>query len=53
LHEGVLELEEEFHETEFGETGETGEGEGILGAIGNVLGGLLGEGETDEENEFG
>jgi hypothetical protein len=42
--EGELEseLEQEFQETQ-------GEGEGILGAIGNVLGGLLGEGEAEQE----
>jgi hypothetical protein len=42
------ELESEF-EQEF-ET--EGEGEGVLGTIGNVLGGLLGEGETTAESEF-
>lgn len=40
------ELEEELHENG------AGEGEGILGAIGNVLGGLLGEEEL-EQHEFG
>jgi len=42
--EEELALEEELHEA-----GEAGEGEGILGAIGNVLGGLLGEEELHEE----
>jgi hypothetical protein len=44
LHEleGELEGEGEFE----------GEGEGFLGAIGNVLGGLLGEGELEGEGEF-
>lgn len=37
--EEELALEEELHEV-MHESGETGEGEGILGAIGNVLGGL-------------
>jgi hypothetical protein len=42
------EFEQELHETET----EAGlEGEGILGSIGNVLGGLLGEGETEGELE--
>jgi hypothetical protein len=49
------ELEQELHELHEGEVEgeeEAGlEGEGILGAIGNVLGGLLGEGE--EEGEIG
>jgi len=46
LHE--LEGEEEFE----WETHEGGaEGEGILGTIGNVLGGLLGEGEGEEESQ--
>src|ERR1700751_6153353 len=43
LHEGNEELEWETPEA-------GGEGEGILGAIGNVLGGLLGEGEAEEES---
>jgi hypothetical protein len=43
LHEGEGEFEWETHES-------GAEGEGILGAIGNVLGGLLGEGEAEEES---
>jgi len=49
-HEGELELEleSEFHEGEL--EGEAGlEGEGWLGAIGNVVGSLLGEGEGEHE----
>jgi hypothetical protein len=43
------EFEQELNETE----SEAGlEGEGILGSIGNVLGGLLGEGEFEGEMEF-
>jgi hypothetical protein len=50
------ELEQEFHELHEGELegelGEAGmEGEGILGTIGNVLGGLLGEQEGEFEGE--
>src|ERR1051326_7070518 len=49
------ELEQELHELHEGELegeGEAGlEGEGILGTIGNVLGGLLGEGEAEGEGE--
>jgi hypothetical protein len=41
------EFEQELHETEAGH-----EGEGILGSIGNVIGGLLGEGETESELEL-
>lgn len=49
--EQELEQELELHEGE-GE-GEAGlEGEGILGTIGNVLGGLLGEGEGEGESEL-
>jgi hypothetical protein len=44
LHESEEELEWESHEG-------GAEGEGIMGAIGNVLGGLLGEGE-EESHEF-
>jgi len=44
LHEGEGELEWESHEA-------GAEGEGILGAIGNALGGLLGEGE-EEAHEY-
>jgi hypothetical protein len=40
-HETEWELEEELHESG------AGEGEGILGTIGNVLGGLLGEEELE------
>ena len=43
------EFEQELHETE-AEAGH--EGEGILGSIGNVIGGLLGEGETESEMEL-
>jgi hypothetical protein len=44
------EFEQELHETE----AEAGlESEGILGTIGNVLGGLLGEGESTGETEAG
>src|ERR1700758_4367935 len=51
LHEFEGEGEEEF-EWESHESSGEGEGEGgILGTIGNVLGGLLGEGE-EEANEF-
>ena len=44
LHEGEGEFEWESHEG-------GAEGEGILGAIGNALGGLLGEGE-EESHEY-
>jgi hypothetical protein len=44
------ELESEF-EQEFEAEGE-GEGEEFLGGLGNMLGGLLGEGETTAESEF-
>jgi hypothetical protein len=46
------ELAHELHEDEEEfelESQEAGEQEGILGAIGNALGGLLGEGESEEE----
>ena len=42
-----LELEQEFHEDELED--ETTEGEGWLGAIGNVVGSLLGEQESEDE----
>lgn len=45
----VHELHEGHTEGGFGEAGM--EGEGILGTIGNVLGGLLGEGESELETE--
>jgi len=53
LHEDAHELHELEGEGEFEwETHESGaEGEGILGTIGNVLGGLLGEGEGEEESQ--
>jgi hypothetical protein len=54
MHEGELEmeLEEEFHEGELENEGESSlEGEGWLGAIGNVVGSLLGEGEEELEGE--
>src|SRR6516162_7620489 len=54
LHEGELEmeLEEEFHEGELESEEESSlEGEGWLGAIGNVVGSLLGEGEEELEGE--
>jgi hypothetical protein len=47
-HELESEFERELHEAEL----EHGEHEGIVGAIGNVLGGLLGEGESTGESEF-
>jgi hypothetical protein len=53
MHEGELEmeLEDEFHEGEGeGEEESSLEGEGWLGAIGNIAGSLLGEGE--EESSF-
>ena len=54
MHEGELEmeLEDEFHEGEVEGEEESGlEGEGWLGAIGNVVGSLLGEGEGEFEDE--
>jgi hypothetical protein len=54
LHEGELEmeLEDEFHEGELESEDESSlEGEGWLGAIGNVVGSLLGEGEEEQEDE--
>lgn len=54
MHEGELELEleDEFHEGEFED--EAGlEGEGWLGAIGNVVGSLLGEEELEDEHSLG
>jgi hypothetical protein len=54
LHEGELEmeLEDEFHEGELESEDESSlEGEGWLGAIGNVVGSLLGEGEDEFEDE--
>jgi hypothetical protein len=52
MHEGELELEleDEFHE---GETEDESslEGEGWLGAIGNAVGSLMGEGEEEYEDE--
>lgn len=54
LHEGELEmeLEDEFHEGELETEDESSlEGEGWLGAIGNVVGSLLGEGEEEFEDE--
>jgi hypothetical protein len=52
MHEGELELEleDEFHEGE-SEDESSLEGEGWLGAIGNVVGSLLGEGEEELEGE--
>jgi len=53
-HEGELELEleDEFQEGELEE--EAGlEGEGWLGAIGNIAGSLLGEEELEEESSLG
>lgn len=48
MHEGELELEleDEFHEGEE----EAGEGEGWLGAIGNIASSLLGEEELEDES---
>jgi hypothetical protein len=47
-----LELEDEFHEGELEGEDEAGlEGEGWLGALGNIAGGLLGEGEDEFESE--
>ncbi len=53
LHETELEseFEQEIHETEL-ESLHEGEGENFLGGIGNILGGLLGEGESELEGEF-
>lgn len=54
MHEGELELEleDEFHEGELESEDESSlEGEGWLGAIGNVVGNLLGEGEEEFEDE--
>src|SRR5215472_14834190 len=54
MHEGELELEleDEFHEGELESEDESSlEGEGWLGAIGNVVGSLLGEGEEELEDE--
>jgi hypothetical protein len=54
MHEGELELEleDEFREGELeGEDESSLEGEGWLGAIGNVVGSLLGEGEEELEDE--
>jgi hypothetical protein len=54
LHEGELEmeLEDEFHEGELESEDESSlEGEGWLGAIGNVVGSLLREGEEEFEDE--
>jgi hypothetical protein len=50
MHEGELELEleDEFHEGEE----EAGEGEGWLGAIGNIASSLLGEEELEDEEEI-
>src|SRR5437660_2781008 len=52
MHEGELEmeLEDEFHEGESEDESRL-EGEGWLGAIGNVVGSLLGEGEEELEDE--
>jgi len=52
MHEGELEmeLEDEFHEGE-GEEESGLEGEGWLGAIGNIASSLLGEGEEEFEDE--
>ncbi|HXY99840.1 MAG TPA: hypothetical protein VEI03_07550 [Stellaceae bacterium] len=47
-HELESEFEQELQETEL----EASEQEGVLGSIGNVLGGLLGEGESTGESEF-
>jgi hypothetical protein len=54
-HEGELELEleQEFHEGELESESEAGlEGEGWLGAIGNVVGSLLGESEFEASGEL-
>ena len=48
-----LELEDEFHEGELEGEDEAGlEGEGWLGALGNIAGSLLGESEEELEAEF-
>jgi hypothetical protein len=47
-----MELEDEFHEGELESEDEAGlEGEGWLGALGNIAGSLLGEGEYEAELE--
>lgn len=54
MHEGELELEleDEFHEGELETEDESSlEGEGWLGAIGNAVGSLMGEGEEEYEDE--
>ena len=54
-HQGELEmeLEDEFHEGELESEDEAGlEGEGWLGALGNIAGSLLGEGESELEGEL-
>lgn len=54
MHEGELEmeLEDEFHEGELESEDESSlEGEGWLGAIGNIASSLLGEGEGEFEDE--
>jgi hypothetical protein len=52
LEEEFGELEEEaLHEDEFGELEEEAEDEQFLGAIGNIVGSLLGEGEEELEYE--
>jgi hypothetical protein len=57
IYESELESElqhelHELHESELESESEAGEGEGILGSIGNVLGGLLGETEGAGESEL-
>jgi hypothetical protein len=52
MNETEFEFENELHEAELEAAGESGEGEGILGAIGNALGGLFGESEL-EQHELG
>ena len=52
MNEYEFELEQELHESELEGAGEAGEGENILGAIGNALGGLFGEQEL-EQHEHG
>jgi hypothetical protein len=53
LYENELEseFEQEMHENEL-ESLHEGEGENFLGGIGNILGGLLGEGESELEGEL-